>query len=126
MRRFGRILAVDDEPALLHLFEQYLSRVGYEVEISSSAQNALESFASDPEKYALVLADVTMPGMSGEELLNDLLRLNPGIRVVLCSGYPFDLHGLPEGVQQQVRFLHKPFLPKTLLQTIEELLGSGG
>ena len=119
----GRILAVDDEPALLRLFQHYLTRLGYTVETCSNARQALELFSANPTKYAVVLADQTMPDMSGQELLEKLLRLNPKICIVLCSGYPFDPFGLPAEVQRRVRFLQKPFLPKMLLEAIEELLG---
>jgi CheY-like chemotaxis protein len=114
---------VDDEPALLRLFQHYLTRLGYAVETCSSGREALEFFSADPTKYAVVLADQTMPDMTGHELLEELLRLNPEICIVLCSGYPFDPFGLPAGVQRRVRFLQKPFLPKMLLEAIEELLG---
>jgi hypothetical protein len=66
--------------------------------------------------------------MSGEELASRLLELNPSVFMLLCSGFPFDLFGFPEKIRRQVRFLQKPFLPRALLQAIEELLGppSGG
>ena len=120
-RQTGPILVVDDEPALLRLFQQYLNRLGYEVDACSGASRALELFSRNPFKYALVLADLTMPGMSGHELLEQLLALNPEVRVLLCSGYPFDLRGLPIRAQGQIRFLQKPFLPRMLFQALEEL-----
>jgi len=118
------ILAVDDEPALLRLFQRYLVRFGFEVEICSNARQALEQFTRDAARYELVLADLTMPGMSGQELLEQLRRLNPQICVLLCSGYPFNPLGLPVEIRRRVRFLQKPFLPAMLIEAIEELLAS--
>jgi CheY-like chemotaxis protein len=117
-----RLLVVEDEPALLRLFQQYLSRLGYEVYACSSAGQALEWFAANPFRYPLVLADLNLPGMSGTELVTQLFRLNPDISILLCSGYPFDLSSLPAGVQGRIRFLQKPFLPKVLHKAIKELL----
>jgi DNA-binding NtrC family response regulator len=107
-----RILAVDDEPALLQLLEKYLKRLGYQVEACSGAREALERFAARPHHYTLLLVDLNMPDIDAR------------VRVLLCSGYPFDPHMLPEPMRDRVRFLQKPFAPKMLAQAIEELLGS--
>jgi DNA-binding NtrC family response regulator len=119
-----RILVVDDEPALLKLLERYLTRSGYRVEACGSAQQALELFGADPEVYSLVIADLRMPGMSGEELLEMLIRRNPSIRIVVCSGYPFNHLDRRPGIEGQIRFVQKPFLPSMLDHAIRELLGS--
>ncbi len=121
MRR-GTILAVDDEPALLRMFKQYLDRFGYEVDICSSAEQALALFTGHPGRYQLVLADLTMPGMTGEELVKRLLPLDPAVCMLICSGYPFDLTDFPEPLRRRIRFLQKPFLPNVLLNAVDELL----
>jgi len=65
-----------------------------------------------------------MPGMSGEELLEMLIRRNPSIRIVVCSGYPFNHLDRRPGIEGQIRFVQKPFLPSMLDHAIRELLGS--
>ena len=117
------ILAVDDDPALLQLLKQYLTGIGHSLVACGSAQEALALFRANPQGYSLVLVDLTMPDMSGRELLFELLNLNPGLRVLLLSGYPFDLSGLPDRVRPQVGFLQKPFLPKALAEAIQDLVG---
>jgi DNA-binding NtrC family response regulator len=117
-----RILVVDDEPALLRLLEQYLTRSGHEVETCDSARRALELYGATPASYALVVVDLRMPGMSGEELLEELMRRNPSIRIVVCSGYPFDHLERRPGIERQLRFVQKPFLPRMLDEAIRELL----
>jgi CheY-like chemotaxis protein len=117
------ILAVDDDPALLQLLKQYLTGLGHVLAACGSAQEALALFRANPQGYSLVLVDLTMPDMSGRELLFELLNLNPGLRVLLLSGYPFDVSGLPEQVRPQVGFLQKPFLPKALAEAIQKLVG---
>jgi two-component system cell cycle sensor histidine kinase/response regulator CckA len=118
----GRLMVVDDEPALLRMLHEYLTRLGYEVQACSSARDALDVFAASPSNYDLVLADLTMPEMSGMELVVQLLRFNPRASILLCSGYPFDLAELPAPAQHQIRFLQKPFSPQVLAETIEELI----
>jgi len=122
VERTATILAVDDEPALLSMLQQYLSRVGFEVIISASAERALRLFQERPGRFDLVLADITMPGMSGEELAVEVFRADPRVSVILCSGYACSPLSIPPEHAAQVRFLQKPFLPRTLLKTVQELL----
>ena len=122
----GRILLVDDEKALLIVMEQYLRRLGYEVAACRSGQAAWELFEPQPAAYSLVLADITMPEMSGQEMLLRMLRLNPAICILICSGYPFDLASLPVTFRQQIGFLQKPFTPKMLANAVEQLLAARG
>lgn len=121
---WGRILIVDDELSLLVVLEQYLGRLGYQVSACRSGQQAWELFESRPADFSLVLADIVMPEMSGHEMLVRMLELNPDIRILICSGYPFDISILPAAAHQQVGFLQKPFTPKMLAAAVEQLLKS--
>jgi DNA-binding NtrC family response regulator len=117
-----RILLVDDETALLNLMETYMKRLGYEVVKCDQAPKALKLFEADPTQFDVVVADLTMPDMSGEQLTLRMSAVNPSIRVLLCSGYPFELKSLPAAVQSHYSVLQKPFLPKMLVAAVEELL----
>ncbi len=119
-----RLLVVEDEAALRRLFEAYLVRLGYQVETFAGAAEALEAFGQRPSEYDLVLADLHLEGMSGVELIECLVRLNPDVRILVCSGEAFDGRLLPEGVRDQVGLLQKPFLPKMLTAEVERLLNS--
>jgi two-component system, cell cycle sensor histidine kinase and response regulator CckA len=66
-----------------------------------------------------------MPGLSGEQLSTLILRSRPEVRLILMSGYPFDPHKVPGGDQGRVAFLHKPFTPAMLAETVHRLLGDG-
>ena len=111
-----RILLVDDEAPLLDLLKRYLERLGYEVEACLTPADALKYFAADPARYALVLTDLTLPGMRGDEMIAQMRAQAPKIRVIVASGYPYQ----PQG--KRTVFLQKPFLPKMLAEQIEELL----
>jgi DNA-binding NtrC family response regulator len=117
-----RILLVDDEAPLLKLMETFLCRVGYQVDSNTSASAALSQFEAQPEKFGLVVADLTMPEMSGEQMALRMVSLNPKLRVLLCSGYPFDVRSIPENVRIQFDVLQKPFLPKMLTGAVQDLL----
>jgi CheY-like chemotaxis protein len=113
-----RLLLVDDEPALLDLLKKYLERLGYEVDARGSPQEALSAFEQDPRRYALVLTDLTLPGISGDQMLDRMRERNPKLRAIISSGYPYQPRSLQTG------FLLKPYAPKMLAELIKSLIGS--
>ena len=64
-----------------------LKRQGYQVTAITSSSDALEIFKSDPEAFDLVITDQTMPNLSGSELAAELMKIRPGIPIILCTGY---------------------------------------
>jgi DNA-binding NtrC family response regulator len=114
----ARLLLVDDEAALLALLQKYLERLGYEVDACTAPEDALALFHADPQRYALVLTDLTLAGINGEEMIDRMRAENPKLRAVLSSGYPY------EPRSRHTRFLQKPFLPKMLAELIEEMVKS--
>lgn len=119
----GRILIVDDEASLLLVMEKYLKRLGYAVDACRTGEDAWRLYETEPSSYALVLADIVLPKMSGEELLRRMLQLNPELRVLICSGYPYDAASLEAPTEEQVGSLQKPFSPKMLAEAVDRLLG---
>ena len=71
------LLLVDDEPALADLLKKYLERLGYEVEACLTPADALQCFEADPSRYALVLTDLTLPGMSGDDMITRMRAIAP-------------------------------------------------
>jgi len=118
----ARILVVDDEPALLESMRSYLSRLGHKVTAFPSAVSAWESLVSEDSAPSLVIVDLTLQGMSGEEFIRKVTRRNPEIAVLATSGYPMSLENL--GLHQPVRvaLLQKPFTPRMLNEALERLL----
>jgi len=119
-----RILVVDDESALTSLLEKYLQRMGFEVESASDPQVALERFRAAKIPFRLVLADLTMPGLSGDVLLSMMLRSDPNVMGILSSGYPAAGKSLKKEFGGRIEFLQKPFLPRMLAETINRLIGA--
>jgi CheY-like chemotaxis protein len=83
----GRILLVDDEPALTLMGQKLLSRLGYQVRTTNSPVEALAIFRSKPNDIDLVITDLTMPQMTGINLARALLDIRPDLPIVLCSGF---------------------------------------
>lgn len=119
-----RILLVDDEIPLLQLLEKYLQRLGHQVETHSKSADALRSFEVAASNYDLVIADLGMPDMPGDTMLQAMLAIRPDVPILICSGSPFFVSSLPKILEKQVIFLQKPFAPKMLSEAIDKLLAS--
>ena len=81
------LLLVDDEELLVDIGCQMLARLGYRVEGKYGSLEALEAFRAQPEKYDLLITDLTMPGMTGLELSREVLKIRPGMPILLCTGF---------------------------------------
>jgi PAS domain S-box-containing protein len=82
-----RILFVDDEVSLVKMGQQRLERLGYKVEATTSPIEALELFRSKPAQFDLVITDLTMPKMTGDKLVKEILNIRPDIPIILCTGF---------------------------------------
>ncbi len=117
----ARILVVDDEPVLTRIAARILRSNGYSVDTVGAGIDALARYAR-AGAYDLVVLDSTMPGMSGREVLDELLRRDPAVRVLVVSGYSMD-GGPADLLQEGARgFLPKPFTPQELLGAIKDIL----
>jgi len=122
----GRILVVEDEPGLLRVLVRYLARLGYEAVAAARASEALEWFRADPEGFAAVLTDLSLPDMRGQDLVVRLRELNPALAVLVASGSPSALAQHPALEGARTASLEKPFTPRMLAEALEQLLGASG
>ena len=86
-----RILVVDDEELLIELGQKILLELGYKVEVTTRPAAALAMVRAAPQRFALVLTDQSMPGMSGILLASQLRKIQPGLPVILMTGYSVSL-----------------------------------
>lgn len=82
-----QILLVDDENDILEINKEMLVKLGYSVTAVDNAQDALKLFADQPEKFDLVITDMTMPNMTGDRLAIELRKIRLSIPIILCSGF---------------------------------------
>jgi len=116
------ILLVDDEELIRDLGQRHLSRAGYTVLTALNGQEALEIYERQRADISLVLLDLIMPEMGGRECLEELLRIDPQVKVLIASG--FSVNGpTRDAIEGGARgFVSKPFDMKRLLQTVRKVL----
>ncbi|MGW8302083.1 MAG: ATP-binding protein [Desulfobacterales bacterium] len=117
-----RILLVDDEEQIVSMEQQMLENLGYEVTARTDCTEALKEFSQKPQNFDLVITDMTMPHMTGDELALKLLDIKPDIPVILCTGFNEDIteeKALAMGIQ---KFVMKPVIKNDLATTIRTVL----
>ncbi|MQA31807.1 MAG: PAS domain S-box protein [Luteitalea sp.] len=115
------ILVVEDEMSVRTLVVTALSSEGHHVLQAASGTEALEVAAGHDGAIHLLLTDSTMPGMTGAELANEIVRRRGSLHVVIMSGYT--VGGLSvSGLAQPLVLLQKPFTPRDLRQKIRDVL----
>jgi len=113
----GRVLLVDDEPALVKAYRRVLTGHGYEVDTASDGDQAISLFQRGG--VDVVLTDITMPGMDGMELLRAIRRADPDVPIVLATGGP-TLETAVEALEHGVlKYLVKPVDPKDLIRVTD-------
>jgi signal transduction histidine kinase len=118
-----RILVIDDEDAVRNVLGLSLSHLGYEVDTAPSGLEGIERFRAMNSEYHLVILDLLMPGLSGEETFQRLRALDPELPVLIVSGFS------SENVVQRVLadgardFIQKPFSIEVLSEKVRGCLG---
>jgi two-component system, cell cycle sensor histidine kinase and response regulator CckA len=120
LRGHETILYVDDEAMLQTLGKTVLSSFGYRVLTASSGAEALDIFDQLAGEIDLVVTDLVMPGMSGRELMDQLRRRAPGLRILCSSGYVARVGG-----REDDSCLRKPFTSQQLLRKVKQTLNLG-
>jgi PAS domain S-box-containing protein len=122
LRGTETLLLVDDEVQVRAVGAMMARRLGYEVILAESGQDAIEQFSQNRDRIDLVLLDMTMPGMSSDETYDYLRKLQPGVKVLLASGY--NQEGAPEDILQRgcQGFIQKPYTLEELSQALRMVL----
>ncbi len=122
----GTVLLVEDEVVVRELAVTVLERAGYRVVVAANGAEALRECERDDQAIDVLVTDIVMPGMTGNELAEKVLKLRPDVRVVLMSGYTEEepLVALDRGVQ--CTFLQKPFSPGRLVDAVQTANGHAG
>jgi PAS domain S-box-containing protein len=117
-----RILFVDDEDLLVEVGVEMLKDLGYDVVGTTSAAQALERFKARPDGFDLVITDMTMPGMTGDQLAAQILNHRPGIPVIICTGFSKRMSSELASSLGIRALLMKPVTVQELSRTIRDVL----
>jgi two-component system, cell cycle sensor histidine kinase and response regulator CckA len=120
-----KILLVDDEELVRGLAERILEREGYTIITASNGSEALEIYARDHSNIGLVVLDLIMPQMGGEKCLEELVKINPHVKVIVSSGHSLDERERLLLVAMAKGFVNKPYDLRQLLQTVDHVLEAG-
>jgi PAS domain S-box-containing protein len=119
----GVVLVVDDEHLVREMAKTALERHGYTVLLADSGRAAIDVLRRHPGEIALVVLDLSMPQMSGEEALLELRKLRPGVKVVVSSGYSeAETMTMFQG-QRVSGFIQKPYTVKDLAKQVKICIG---
>lgn len=116
------ILLVDDEAYIARLEKQMLERLGYLVVERTSSIDALEAFKADPDRFDLVITDMTMPNMTGDRLAKALIHIRPGIPIIICTGYSEAISRETVASMGIKGFLMKPVVRSEMARMVRHVL----
>ncbi len=116
------ILIVDDEKPIVEMTKEMLEHLGYKPTGILNPIDALNMFEKEPNKFDLVITDMTMPAMTGDKLSEKLLKIKPNLPIILCTGYS---NLITEEKAKKIgiaKYVMKPFSVKTIANSIKEAL----
>ena len=118
----GRILFVDDEPIVVRTITPLLERLGYTVVSTSDPAAALDLFRADSDKFDLVITDQTMAPLTGDQLGREMLRIRPGLPILLCTGFSEIVQEDEAIARGMAGLILKPFSAGEIAAKIREVL----
>jgi PAS domain S-box-containing protein len=124
--RAATVLIVDDEEAVREMIGEILEGEGFEVLRAEDGSRGVALFRERRDRVDVVLLDLSMPGLSGEETFRRLREVDPGVRVILSSGYDHDEASGRFGAARPAGFIQKPYRPEQLVAEIGRCLSQPG
>jgi DNA-binding NtrC family response regulator len=98
--------------------------LGYQVVTQTNSLKALELFRAQAERFDLVITDMTMPNLTGDKLAQELLRIRPGIPIILCTGFSEHITEAKAKAMGILELAMKPLVMKELAKAIRRALDS--
>ncbi|MBW2247936.1 MAG: response regulator [Deltaproteobacteria bacterium] len=117
-----RMLFVDDEESIVKMGRQRLERLGYKVESITSSLDALDLFRSKPDQFDLVITDLTMPKMTGDKLVKEILNIRPEMPIIICTGFSEKMDGEKAREIGASGYLEKPHEKSDLARMVRQVL----
>jgi PAS domain S-box-containing protein len=117
-----RILFVDDEKGGIDAIQPMLEKLGYKVTARTSSIEALEAFRNNPQRFDLVITDMTMPNMTGKDLAKELMSIRPDVPIILCTGFSEKIDERRAEEMGIRAYVMKPIAMRQIANTIREVL----
>jgi CheY-like chemotaxis protein len=118
------ILMVDDQQVIVEMVELMLKALGYTMMTYTDSRKALDAFKADPDRIQLVITDMAMPYMQGDELARKILEIRPEIPVILCTGFSEILNEEKAKLIGIKEYIMKPIVKKDLAMLVRRVLDS--
>jgi CheY-like chemotaxis protein len=119
----GRILVVDDDPAVLELASEFLTRAGFTVIATRGGREGIERLRDEGDSIDAVVLDLSMPDVGGEQAFLEMRQIRPGLPIVLASGFSEEFASERFGAPGTAGFLRKPYAPEALVECVRAALG---
>ena len=116
------ILFVDDEASLVKMAKRSLEMQGYRVETKGNPVEALELVRSEPDRFDLVITDMTMPKMTGDKLAKEILSIRPDMPIILCSGFSEKIDAEKAQALGIRKYIEKPLDMSDFVVSIRKVL----
>ena len=117
-----RILFVDDEEPMVNLNRRQLERLGYDVKSTTKPVAALEWFKADPDRFDVIITDMTMPRMTGDRLAAEVLKIRPNMPVIICTGYSERMSAENAEALGVRKYIEKPIGLRDLASALRDVL----
>ena len=117
-----RILFIDDEESLVKLGRKMLNQLGYSVETKRNPIEALELVRSEPDRFDLIITDMTMPQMTGDKLAKEILSIRPDMPIILCSGSSEKIDDKKAQALGIRKYIEKPMDMSDFMVTVRKVL----
>jgi CheY-like chemotaxis protein len=118
----GRVLFVDDEEPLVDIGSRIIKTLGYEVLGLQSGIEALEAFRSNPDAFDLLITDLTMPKITGDELARQVMAIRPDIPIILTTGFSEKISEEDAKSSGIEKLIIKPITVRNLAEAISKAL----
>jgi DNA-binding NtrC family response regulator len=114
MQNKNKILIIEDDAALLDIYSHLLTKTGYDVSTAKNGEDGLKTYRSNPD-FSIIVLDMVLPGMQGDEVLNAIQKIKPDQQVIICTG---DIK--TKTFTGNVKLLQKPFLTTIFLEMVKD------
>ncbi|MFH0909828.1 MAG: response regulator [bacterium] len=116
------VLLVDDEDSVLYVVRRLMEREGFKVCTATDGRKAVDMFQAAKDDIRVVVLDLNMPGMDGEAVYREIVRIKPGVSVILTSGYAGDSVAGQFEPGEIAGFIQKPYQAHMLIGMVRDAL----